>query len=119
MTISFDSLMSEVSLYGGSGGHFLTLTAFDAADVQVDQFTGVLSGKEWVQLTVSSAAGIKKVVFDASSMLVFYAFDDLSFTAVPEPTSLVLLSGLAVMGLVAARRRRRTAYSTPRARAGS
>jgi hypothetical protein len=98
-TITFDSLMSAVSIYaaGGSGAGSLTMVAYDAAGTRVDSASVTTS--PWALLRVASAGGIKRVVLDETSLDQYFVFDDLSFQALPEPATLSLLAlgGAAVI----------------------
>jgi hypothetical protein len=96
--------MGEVTIYGSAGGHSLYMTGYDDSGAVIDTATASFSHAEWLPLSVSSSEGIRSVMFNANHMLIFYAFDDLSFTrlGVPEPSTLALLAfgllGLAFFG---------------------
>ncbi len=111
--IRFDGLMSEVSIYaaGGYGVDTFVMDAYDASGTLVD--TDTIATKDWGLLSVSSAAGIRRVVLtqtDGDDAIFLY--DDLSFTVlttgptVPAPGAILL--GTLGTGLVGWLRRRRS-----------
>ena len=119
-TITFDSLMSNVAIYGASGrGLFgalrtaeFQLNAYNTNGDLVDSVTAT-SNYDYVLLSVSGA-GIKSVVIDRLSGSGFpsaFVFDDLSFEAdssspVPEPASMITLAAGAI-GMLGFRMRKR------------
>jgi len=111
-TIRFDGLMSEVSIYaaGAYGVDTFVMQAYDASGTLVD--TDTIATADWGLLSVSSAAGIRRVMLtqtDGDDDIFLY--DDLSFTvlttgpAVPAPGAVLL--GTLGTGLVGWLRRRR------------
>ncbi|MBP7052021.1 MAG: hypothetical protein KBE65_13485 [Phycisphaerae bacterium] len=111
-TILFDSLMSEVSIYAAGGWEVDTfiMDAYDASGTLVD--TDTITTADWGLLSVSSAAGIRRVVLtQVSDVDNAFVYDDLSFTvlsggpAVPAPGAILL--GTLGTGLVGWLRRRR------------
>lgn len=118
--ISFAFDVSFVSLVGNDMGYFMgedsegvTLTAYDVAGTRIGQThtTAKLPG-DFDQVFASiSGTGIRHVAFNyTGTRFGFYAIDDLGFTpAVPEPSSaLLLIGGVALLGLQVRRSNRRT-----------
>ncbi|MCX5638538.1 MAG: PEP-CTERM sorting domain-containing protein [Planctomycetota bacterium] len=90
-TILFDYLMTDVSIYaaGGYGPDTFTMRAYDAADVLVD--TDTITTTAWGPLSVSWADGIKYIILQEAAGDGAFVYDNLSFTPVPEPVTLLLL----------------------------
>jgi len=109
-TILFDEPMSFISIYaaGGFEQDEFTMEAYNAANVLVD--TDTVATQDWARLSVSSAAGIHRVVLTQTSDNAAFTYDDLSFrpasVVVPAPGALLL--GTLGTGLLGWLRRRRT-----------
>jgi hypothetical protein len=106
-TIAFDLAMSSISLFvaGGSNSGTFVLTAYDASNVIVDSDT--VTTQAYSELSVSSGAGIRRLVLTTADSA--FVVDDLTFTpaAVPEPAT--GLFGAALSGVVGLSRRRSSA----------
>jgi len=97
-TILFDYLMTDVSIYaaGGFNPGTFTMRAYNSANTLVDSDT--ITTTNWGPLSVSWAAGIKYVILQEIGGDNAFVYDNLSFTPIPEPTTLLLLSlGAAVL----------------------
>jgi hypothetical protein len=111
--ISFASAQNGVSLFAASLETLtadaqrasFTLSAFDDLGALLGSTT-IDTARDWQELSLA-LAGIRSVV--VSSTALGWALDDLSFSGpaadVPEPASVGLI-GLALAGLMAARRKR-------------
>ncbi len=110
--VFFDDLWETVSIYAANSNgndHFI-LRAYDSGDKVVGEQGSKDSGKgEWVQLTLTWSAGIKKIELSRndSGNSPFVA-DDLVLTTIisPEPATAMLLGlGLLAIGISIRRRR--------------
>ena len=107
-TITFDSLMSTVSISASPLSHPMTFTlqALNSSGAVVDTQSLLLTGAGYGQLSVSSSADIHAVVFSVSGAgFNAYVADNLSASTspVPEPST-ALLAALGC-GALALRRR--------------
>ena len=97
-TIEFDQLMRYVSIYaaGGRNVDSFTMDAYDALDNLID--TDAVATQGWAELSVSSQAGISRIVLSQTGNNAF-VYDDLSFEVIPEPATLLTLAfgGLALL----------------------
>lgn len=115
VTMTFDDALLGFGLLWGSVDNYNTLRFYDAADNLVYTLTGsdVLdpaNGNQGITGTVyvnvfSTDVGFTKVV--ATSTSYAFEFDNVSYNAVPEPSSIALSLGLAGGLAVAAKRARR------------
>ena len=106
-TLSFDSPVGVASIWAfpslgfnppaDSSTEFL-MEAF-LGDNLVDSDLLIHPGTDWMELSVSSLGGFDRVVLTEVSGTGFYIFDDLSFTAVPEPSSLTVLVACSLFQL--------------------
>ena len=112
-TISFDFLVSDVSLYVSGGGNSATFTldAFGAGNTLVTSSTVSTTAGAYSLLGVSFASGIQRVVLSETSADRGYVADDLRFTqAIPEPcTGALAAAGLLPLAGAMVRKRRRRA----------
>jgi PEP-CTERM motif len=111
-TITFSTLMSQVSFLWGSPDSFNSLVVHRAggADLVINPFAtgGVNSNSRYLTLTSLGSDWITGLTFSSQVNLQSYAFevDNLRVTAVPEPeTYALMLAGLGLMGFIARRRR--------------
>jgi len=98
--IEFDQLMTYVSIYaaGGRAEDAFTMDAYDALGNLIDTDTVATQG--WAELSVSSQTGISRIVLTQTGDRSFL-YDDLSFEAIPEPATLLILG----FGALALRRK--------------
>ena len=99
-TISFDTLLNSVSIFasGGDKTATSTLEAFDMNNLLVGSNTITPQSGTYGQLSVSSASGsISRIVLSAEGDNAF-VYDDLSFTPVPEPSSVLGTLAFGVLG---------------------
>jgi hypothetical protein len=115
-TISFDKPQATVSIFAApgvidEGEAFFGTFRMDAFDVHgmLLGTTTLSSTGGYVQLSLTSGSGIASVKLTETSGDILFVYDNLSFTTIPEPSS---LASLGVGGLIAAgyftRRGRRT-----------
>jgi hypothetical protein len=101
-SLLFDPPISEASIYAGVGdSHLFRMDAFDANGLLVDTDLAGLGASSYVQLSVSGAA-ITRIELSAQKGDDEFVFDDLTFTPVPEPSTLAL----ALLGALALALRR-------------
>jgi hypothetical protein len=107
-TIAFATPQGQVSIFasGGFSANSFRIDAFDAGGSLIGSGTGTSGVGAYVQLSVA-AAGIRSVVLTGTGAAPFFVYDDLSFTSVPEPSSLAL-TGVALAGAACRRWRRRS-----------
>jgi hypothetical protein len=101
--ITFSALVSNVSIYAGTGSGFsstFTINAYDVNHSLLDTYT--LTTQAWSLLSVS-AAGIKSIELSQSGNYTF-VYDNLSFTSVPVPPTLLLFAP-GLLGLVGLKRK--------------
>lgn len=101
-TIAFASSYASVSIWGASsmGGAF-TMNAYSVDGTLLDSAVADFS-TNWTQLSVASN-GIARIELIGNNAA--YAYDDLSVSAVPEPSTWgMLFAGLGVMGWMMRRR---------------
>lgn len=101
--ISLSTPVSAVSIWAADRyGSVVSLSAYDAGGALLAS-ASITGSSNWQQLSVSGV-GIASVRLSGGQV---YAVDDLAFTgAVPEPeVYAMVLGGLAVMGVMARRRR--------------
>ncbi|MGD0276132.1 MAG: PEP-CTERM sorting domain-containing protein [Syntrophales bacterium] len=102
-TIDFTSLISSVSFdvsrsNGSSSGQALTAAAYSAGSLLGSQTITLGDVNQWSTISLNFA-NIDEVILTGSIINYSpYALDNLQFTSVPEPTSLILL-GLGFIGL--------------------
>jgi hypothetical protein len=89
--IEFDLLMAYVSVYaaGGYNEDTFRMDAYDELGGLID--TATVTTQTWAELSVSSPAGISRIVLTQTGDEAF-VYDDLSFQPIPEPTTLLLLA---------------------------
>jgi hypothetical protein len=102
-TILFDYLMTDVSIYatGGDRPSTFTMQAYNSVNILVD--TDTITTADWGPLSVSWAGGIKYVILQEIGGDNVFVYDNLSFTPVPEPVTLLLL-GLGARILIKRRK---------------
>ena len=102
-TITFDTLVTEASIYAGASfsSNAFKLEAYDAGDTLVVTDTADhVSGFQWAKLQASWSPGIKRVVLTETTADHTYLYDDLSFTTIPEPSTAALFGlGLGAIAL--------------------
>lgn len=111
-TILFSSAVSSFSLIAGDFGSdadgSMTITAFDSGNNIIASDSVIWGAGQMPPFALLSVAGdaIRKVVYHSGGDFQNSTFiDDLTFTAVPEPSSALLLGlGLATMALRSRRR---------------
>jgi len=104
-TIQFSTLQSQVSIWAGDGfdsGNSFTLAAYDMTNNLLVSDTVLNVTGQWVLLSVS-ASGIDHVTLDYNSGVAVW--DDLSYTSIPEPGTLLLLGG-GLLGTLSRLRKR-------------
>jgi len=113
-TLTFDTLMSKVSIFASPGGNTIgtfTLQAFDSSNLLVGTSTVTPDNETYGQLSIT-ASDIRKVVLTNTGSEAF-VYDDLTFqqgvSSVPEPGIYALLatSGLTGAGFLIRKRRRK------------
>jgi len=116
-TVRFDFLVSNVSIFA-AGGQFtgmvtFRMDAFDANGLLVAMDTSTVPGGVYTQLSVSSTAGIERIVLTETNTgsQQAWVYDDMTYTPVPEPGAL-LLGGMGALGLVGILWRRRSVVVT-------
>ena len=83
----------------------MTLTGYDSSNAQVASTVFMASINAFLETTLSlSSVGNDIVKFQITSTNVSNGFDNIRFTAVPEPAG---ISGVAIGGIAATLRRRR------------
>jgi hypothetical protein len=115
-TITFDSLMSTVSISASPLSHPMTFTlqALNTSGAVVDTQSLLLTGAGYGQLSVSSSADIHAVVFSVSgSGFNAYVADNLSAATSPVPEPSVALLAALGGGLLAWRRPAATKSAPP------
>ena len=108
--LTFTSAQTQVSIYAASvdtskGGSF-TLTAFDSSGNQVGTNSVQLAVDVWGMLSVN-APSISKVTLTETSGAFTYVYDDVTFSPVPEPSSIAALT-LGALVLIGRRRKSRS-----------
>ena len=112
-TLMFSPPVTSVSVFGGDFDPVtLQMQAFNSLNQLVATDTQTAAANSYTHLNVAGGS-ISRVTLDRASGSTFWAFDDLTFTPVPEPSTLTLaalaaLSALALLG-DGRRRKRRTA----------
>jgi hypothetical protein len=103
-TLTFSALQQSVSIYasGGDSNATFVMNAYNAVGGLVATNTVLAPSGGYGLLGVSFAGGIKSVVLTSATDPTF-VFDDLSYSTVPEPAS--MLASSAVLSLCARRRR--------------
>lgn len=106
-TITFNTPMSSVSIYGGTAlsGEQFTMQAYGRGGSLVSSDTVTVSADSYGQLDVASSAGISSVVLTANGGAAAWVYDNLSATPAPEPSVFGLL-GLTGVVLIAYRKHR-------------
>jgi hypothetical protein len=108
LRIDFDAAANNVSLYLQTYGSLaVTFDVYGAGDVLLETQSVITGGSTYEQVVFASSnityiEGLQPSEFDDW----FWAMDDLSFDAVPEPASMLMLGCLSA-GLAGARRIRR------------
>lgn len=99
-TINFDTLLNRVSIFAASGfgTNTFKLEAFDMNELLVGSDTITTQPGTYDQLSVSSASGdISRIALSAGSDKAF-VYDNLSYTPVPEPSSVLGTLAFGVLG---------------------
>lgn len=92
------SLRAEISISGGS---------ITGAGETVD--TPVTSGREKIFFGLTSDTPFEQVAFTAVNSVDVFSIDNVSFSAIPEPSSYVAILGFLGLGLALIRRKERAA----------
>jgi hypothetical protein len=105
-TLTFSTPALNVSIYasGGTQAAAFQITAYNAMNNVVGVGTVSTAGGQWGLLSVS-ASSIARAEITETSGDVAFVFDNLSFTPVPEPATILAL-GLGVAAVVRRRRSR-------------
>ncbi|WP_322731297.1 hypothetical protein [Nostoc sp. ChiQUE01b] len=99
-TITFNTLLNSVSIFAASANDTATFTleAFDRNNLLVGSNTITTQPSTYSQLSVSSASGnISRIVLTSRDDN-YFVYDDLSFTPVPEPSSVLGTLTFGVLG---------------------
>ncbi len=99
-TITFNTLLNSVSIFAASANDTATFTleAFDRNNLLVGSNTITTQPSTYSQLSVSSASGNISRIILTSGDDNYFVYDDLSFTPVPEPSSVLGTLTFGILG---------------------
>ncbi len=105
--IDFDINAAEVEFFArahpSADGNTI-IRAFDSSNTLIGSEVSILPGEEFA--SVSFSGNIDYILVDNQATNIMNGIDDFGFTAVPEPSS-ILLGGIALLGAVVVSSRRR------------
>lgn len=115
-TITFNTPMSSVSIFGGTGyGEQFTMQAYGTGGTLLDSDTVNVTAGNYEPLDVASSEGITSVVLTGDNGGPSWVYDNLSATPVPEPSYLAFPAvGFTALLLYRLQRRKLSGIREPR-----